>query len=306
LFVGRLVERLKGRFDLINAHTPLPPAVNTSLPLVTTVHSPMRSDTAHTRITNARSLALYFQTPFSVRIESSLFARSRRITAVAAWVAEGLAPYGVPPDSVEVTGNGVESCFLESRNGESRGGYILCVGRLDIGKGLEDLVEAARIMLERDPSSNPCFVIAGKGPLESELRSMISRAGLENYFELRGHIGNRQELVELYQKASMFVLPSHHEGMPTVLLEAMASSLPVVSTAVGGALEVIQDRENGLLVPPSEPEALAEALLTMAKNESLRKQCAANARRKVEQRFSWEAIAGRYLDVYKQALEADS
>jgi glycosyltransferase involved in cell wall biosynthesis len=304
LFVNRLLQRLAPRFDLINAHTPLPPPVRTHLPLVTTVHSPMRSDTAHTRITNLRSLALYFYTPVSVRLEHSLFSLSRRTTAVAGWVAEGLAPYGVQPHQVELTGNGVESCFLESPNGTQKERYILCVGRLDIGKGLEDLVQAARIMLQREPESKPCFVLAGKGPLEAELKSLIARLGLESHFELRGHVGTRQELVELYRKADMFVLPSHHEGMPTVLLEALATGLPVVSTGVGGALEVIIDRENGLLVPPADPQALAEALLTMTHDEELRRRCSANARRTVEERFSWEAVARRYLQVYQSALEA--
>jgi glycosyltransferase involved in cell wall biosynthesis len=304
LFVNRLLHRLAPRFDLVNAHTPLPPPVYTSIPLVTSVHSPMRSDTAHTRITNARSLALFFYTPVSVKIEHSLFALSQRTTAVASWVADGLAPYGVQPREVEVTGNGVENCFLESPNGHQKERYILCVGRLDIGKGLEDLVHAARIMVQQAPQSKPRFVLAGKGPLEAELKSLIARLGLENHFELRGHVRNRQELVELYHRADMFVLPSHHEGMPTVLLEALACGLPVVSTGVGGALEVIIDRENGLLVPPADPEALAGALLTMSRDESLRRHCSANARRTVEERFSWDAVARRYLQVYQSALEA--
>jgi glycosyltransferase involved in cell wall biosynthesis len=304
LFVDRLLHRLEPRFDLVNAHTPLPPPVKTSLPLVTSVHSPMRSDTAHTRITNARSLALYLFTPFSVKIEHSLFNLSRCTTAVARWVADDLALYGMKPQEVELTGNGVESCFFDSPNGTHKESYILYVGRLDIGKGLEDLVQAARIIVQREPDLKPRFILAGKGPMESELKSMIARMGLEYFFELRGHIGSRHELVDLYSKAGIFVLPSHHEGMPTVLLEAMASGLPVVSTAVGGALEVISDRENGLLVPPGDPEALAEAILEMSQDENLRKRCQSSARQTVEERFSWEAVARRYLDVYQGALEA--
>ena len=90
--------------------------------------------------------------------------------------------------------------------------------------------------------------------------------------------------------------------MPTALLEAIASGLPVVSTAVGGAREAVVNGENGLLVPPREPEALAEALLTLLGDSTLRHHLGRNARKTVEQHYSWDAVTERYLACYEQVV----
>jgi glycosyltransferase involved in cell wall biosynthesis len=136
------------------------------------------------------------------------------------------------------------------------------------------------------------------------LRAWVSQAGLERYFDFRGHLGadQRDELVRLYQKAWVFVLPSYHEGMPTVLLEAMASGLPVVSTAVGGAKEVLVNGENGLLVPPRDSHALAYAMRALLENAGLRDYLGRNARETVERCYSWDAIGERYVACYERVL----
>jgi glycosyltransferase involved in cell wall biosynthesis len=306
-FVNKLLRQIEDQFDLINAHTPLPPAVNASLPMVTTVHTPMRSDTAAIVGRGLRHLAVHLQTPISQWIETALFRRSEKITAVASWVAEALEPYGVNPASVTITGNGVEKCFLDKTPVQNKEPLVLYAGRIALGKGLEELVEAARIVIRQysqysDPDLR--FVLAGKGPLLAKLRDRVSQAGMQRYFTFVGHVGagRREDLVRLYRKALLFVLPSHHEGMSTVLLEAMASGLPVVSTAVGGAVEVVVDRENGLLIPPREPNALAAALLTLLKDVSLRDYLGRNARKTIERSYSWDAVGERYLACYEQVV----
>lgn len=305
LFVNRLMQRIEGQFDVINAHTPLPPVVNTRLPMVTTVHSPMKADTAATHGTDLRTVALRLQTPVSARIETALFGRSQKITAVARWVAEALQPYGVEPSEVTITGNGVEPGFLELSANEKKEPIVLYVGRFEASKGLLDLLDAARIVLDRHPVPAPRFVLVGTGPLLDTVRELVSQNGLSGHVELKGQIDadRRPELMELYGQAQLFVLPSHHEGMPTVLLEAMASGLPAVSTAVGGALEVVVNGDNGLLVPPHEPEALASALLSLLSDARLRSEVSRNARTAVQQRYSWEAVAGRYLACYEQVVD---
>jgi glycosyltransferase involved in cell wall biosynthesis len=306
VFVNRLLHQIEGQFDVLNAHTPLPPAVDTRLPMVTTVHSPMKADTAATHGSDLRTLALRLQTPVSARIESALFRRSQKITAVAHWVAEALQLYGVEPAQVTITGNGVEPGFLELSANGNREPIVLYVGRFEASKGLLDLLQAARIVLDRHRGPAPRFVLVGSGPLLGTVREMVSQNGLAGQVELKGQIGvdRRPELMELYRMAQLFVLPSHHEGMPTVLLEAMASGLPAVSTAVGGALELIADGENGLLVPPHEPEALASALLSLLADAGLRSDVGRNARTTVQQRYSWAAVAERYLACYEQAVES--
>ena len=305
VFVNRLLQRIEGQFDLINVHTPLPPVVNTSLPLVTTVHSPMRADTAATPVSDLRTLALHVQTPVAQRIEAALLHRSHKIAAVASWVAEALRPYGVDPAEVTVTGNGVEARFLVAPTVRGKEPTVLYVGRLASGKGLPELVSAARTVVDRHQDPALRFVLVGKGPMLSRLRHLVSEAGLQGRFDFWGDIPaeRRDELVRLYQRSSIFVLPSHHEGMSTVLLEAMACGLPVVSTAVGGAQEVVIDGENGLLVPPQNPKALAEALLTLLRDDRLCQRLGRHAQATIEQYHTWDAVGARYVACYEQVLD---
>jgi glycosyltransferase involved in cell wall biosynthesis len=304
VFVNRLLRRIEGQFDLVNAHTPLPPAVNTSLPLVTTVHSPMRADTAATQVTDLRTLALHLQTPVARRIEAALLGRSQKIAAVASWVAEALRPYGVDPGAVTVTGNGIDACFLQTPAVQDRELIVLYVGRLTAGKGVPELICAARIVVDRHPDPALHFVLVGQGPLRSRLCDLVREAGLQGRVVFRGAIpaARRDELVRLYQQSSAFVLPSHHEGMSTVLLEAMACGLPVVSTAVGGAPEVIDHGRNGLLVPPRDPEALAEALLALLGDDPLCRELGRNAKATIERQYTWEAVGARYVACYERLL----
>lgn len=149
------------------------------------------------------------------------------------------------------------------------------------------------------------FIVVGSGSLHAALQAQVERAGLAARFEFRGQIaaGRREELAALYRTAGIFVLPSHHEGMPTVLLEAMASGAPVISTAVGGALEVVTSGQNGLLVAPRAPEALAEALMALNDDETLRGDLGRKARATVEQRYSWDAVAKQYVACYEQVMD---
>jgi glycosyltransferase involved in cell wall biosynthesis len=304
-FVNRLLRQIEGEFDLINAHTPLPPAVNSSLPVVTTVHSPMRSDTAATIGHDLRTIALRLQTPVSQQIERSLFQRSKGITAVASWVAQALQAYGIDSARVAITGNGVEECFFDPSLNQEREPFILYVGRLQVSKGVQELIEAADIIRKRRPDLPLRVILVGKGPMLPKLQQMVEQANLHAVVTFAGHVGaeSRDQLVQLYRRASIFVLPSHHEGMPTVLLEAMASGTPVISTAVGGASEVVVHGENGLLVPPHEPTLLANALLSLLTEPALRNRLGQNAYCTVVEKFSWQAICRRYLACYEQALD---
>jgi glycosyltransferase involved in cell wall biosynthesis len=304
-YVNRLLRQMAGEFDVVNAHTPLPPAIRTSLPLVTTFHSPMRSDTARTVAGGLHGLLVRLQTPISQGIETALVRRSQRVSAVAGWVAEELRPYGVDPDQVVVTGNGMEDAFLESSALPlPRESFILSVGRLQVGKGVEELIEAARLVEGTRPGVGLRYVIVGDGPLRANLEEQARRAGLSDCVQFVGQIGadQRPALAALYRRAGMFVLSSHHEGMPTVLLEAMAAGAPVISTAVGGALEVIRDGENGLLTPARAPHALADAILRLAEDEALAARLGCAGRESVRRRYSWDAVSEQYLACYRQAI----
>ena len=252
---------------------------------------------------NLRVLALKLQSPISQQIERGIFKKSQMVTAVAKWVADALQPYGLEPANIPVTGNGFELSFSSHpENGKKP--LILYVGRLEVGKGLEDLVEAAILFIRQSPHTPYRFVIVGKGPLQKKLQYDVKNLGLAPYFDMQGHISQerRKDLIQLYKSAAMFVQPSHHEGMSTVILEAMASGLPVIATNVGGAPEVIRDRVNGFLVPIQKPEALASAIEYLAGDAGIREAMGRNARKTMLEKYSWEAVGQKYIECYRTVL----
>ena len=140
---------------------------------------------------------------------------------------------------------------------------IVAVGRLIAKKGFADLVRACRLLMERGKSFR-CAII-GEGPLEQELGEQINQLGLQNCVELPG-AKPQHEIREYLVAASVFVLPSvvdpdgGMDNLPTVIMEAMAAGLPVVSTATGGIPEMVVQNETGFLVPPGDAVALAGAI----------------------------------------------
>ena len=140
---------------------------------------------------------------------------------------------------------------------------IVAVGRLIAKKGFADLVRACRLLMERGKSFR-CAII-GEGPLEQELGEQINQLGLQNCVELPG-AKPQHEIREYLAAASVFVLPSvvdpdgGMDNLPTVIMEAMAAGLPVVSTATGGIPEMVVQNETGFLVPPGDAVALAGAI----------------------------------------------
>lgn len=303
LFANQVVARIAPDVDVFHVHSPLTPVIETRRPILVTVHTPMRADVRSIPPRNISSLLVKLQSPVSYGLEQHLFQRAAQITAVAVSVAHELSEYGVEPSRVEVLGNGVDTTtFSPTQAKPDVPPYVLAAGRLGLRKGFEDLIECARLATAQLP--NLRFRIAGSGPLESSLRAQITRAGLSDRLELLGHIDDRQRMAALYQRAAVFVHPAHYEGLPTVLLEAMACGRPVVATAVSGALDVIQPGENGLLVPPHDPAEMAAAILRLLADPALAERLGRAARRTVEERYSWEKVGSRYLQLYQQLAEA--
>ena len=178
--------------------------------------------------------------------------------------------------------------------------YILFVGRLAPGKGLEDLIQAFFIINRKGRRIK--LVIAGKGFLKKDLEQFVTHNNLDQSITILGHIFDRQQLIELYQNAAIFVLPSHHEGLPTVVLEAMACGCPVVATRVGGLSEVISDGINGKLVAPFNPEQLAQTICEALDDPAFLANMGSKARQTIEDRFSWETIGSNFVKQYERML----
>lgn len=298
-FAQRLVRRLEPDVDLLHLHTPLPPPLRSRCPQLLTVHTSLWGEAGAIRVRDLRSTLVRLQIPFSLAVERRLLARANEVVAVSRSVARELHGYGPQVCTAAVLGNGVDTerfrPMAAQRPGSGGPRYILAAGRLDVRKGLHDLIEAVAELRRRCPDVQ--LYIAGAGPLASQLRACGTASGLDGALHLLGHV-DQQRLVALYCGAAAFAHAAHYEGLPTVLLEAMACERPVVSTAVSGALDLIEDGQNGLLVPSKDPRAMANALCRLLDDGALSARLGSAARRTVEACFSWRVVGQRYERCY--------
>lgn len=166
---------------------------------------------------------------------------------------------------------------------------IVSIGRLIEKKGFPDLIEACRLLRERGIAFR-CEII-GEGPLETLLRDQIAASGLTSVVALTGPLP-QGEVIERLARSALFVLPCVAEAgggmdnLPTVVMEAMAAGLPVVSTAVGGVPEMVSDGVTGRLVPEHQPLALADALAQIVADQRLAQSLGEGGRQRAAELFS--------------------
>lgn len=145
---------------------------------------------------------------------------------------------------------------------------ILFVGQLEPVKGVKYLLEGLSILL-RD-GHQACLTIVGEGDHRSEMERQIADLQLQEHVSLRGYVPWGDKLFNVYREADVFVLPSLMEGIPKVMVEAMASGVPVIATRVGGVESVVSHNVNGKLIEPRSPDAIVEAILDLRGNPKLR------------------------------------
>lgn len=184
--------------------------------------------------------------------------------------------------------------------------FLLGVGRFAEKKGFRYLVQAMPEILQAKPKAK--LVLIGFGPQEGELTRLIDQLHLTDSVLLPGSKSGG-ELAEYFATADIFIGPSvvaqsgDTEGQGVVFLEAMASETAVIASDVGGIKGIVRDRVTGLLIPEKDPAAIAEKILLLAEDLELRKTLARNGRTLVENQYSWETTAERFLDTYRQLLE---
>lgn len=174
---------------------------------------------------------------------------------------------------------------------------LLTVGRLDRQKGLIDLIEAAALVLPRYPQAH--VLLVGEGPERPAIEQAIRDRNLLDRVHLAGW---RPDVPELLAAGYALVLSSHWEGMPNVVLEAMAAGLPVVATRVEGVSELVIEGQTGLLVPAQSPKSLAAALGGILDDPAAAKAMGQGGRERVRGEFSWEKMAARYSALYQSIL----
>lgn len=179
----------------------------------------------------------------------------------------------------------------------------LFVGWLEREKGVMDLLAASLILLKRENCS-VIFTFAGGGNLEAEVASFISEHGLRDRVHARGWTP-MEKMVGLYEAHDLFVLPSHAEGLPNSMIEAMAAGLAVVVTPVGTIPDVIRDGENGVLVPPRDPEALAAAINRLIDNPDLLLSLAAAGHSQAREQFGVEQAVDRFVAAVEDCMRGN-
>jgi glycosyltransferase involved in cell wall biosynthesis len=195
--------------------------------------------------------------------------------------------FHVPPDKCDVWSNSLSdpSPPLELRSARARDDLVVCVGRLDRSKGQDVLIDAWGRCHERFPSTLVQFI--GSGPTLSALQEQATRRGVSGRCVFLGRVPHAQVL-QAMARARVTVVPSRSEAFGLVNIESMAVRTPVIASRVGGIPEIVRDGQDGLLVPPDDPQALADQLARALNDEALRDRLGSNARE-------------RFLRVYEQS-----
>jgi len=213
----------------------------------------------------------------------------------------------IRPEKLVVVHNGVDVASFEEatrRRDEHRrhlglgpeARAILAVSVLRPGKGLEDLLQALPTVVAAVPES--VLLVAGDGPLRDRLQVEADELGLGRGVRW---LGFRRDVPALLAASDLFVLPSHEDAFPTVLLEAMAAGLPVVATDVGGVPEIMEAPAIGRLVPRGSPEALGRSIVELLGQPGTREAMGRAARSRARTLFSTQAWIGRLEAVYARA-----
>lgn len=249
------------------------------------------------------TLQLYVELPRSLILGlKGRLVRSvvHRYIGVSQEVANRLVMMGVPREKIEVVFNAIDVARfaggdiaphgLRMKNGQK---IVFTSARLTEQKGLAFLIQAAAQVPEAQ------FVIAGDGPDRPLLEKQASELGVSDRVSFLGY---RQDIPKLLTQCDVFVLPSLFEGLPVCVLEAMAAGKPVVASAIGGTMEAITDRQNGLLVPPGNASKLASAIQMILSDTVLAESLAAAGKERVVNEFSAERMILSYSRIYRNLL----
>ena len=260
--------------------------------LVTTVHGWVR----HTR-----------RTPLYYRIDQLCLPRYERVICVSDDLLEACLAAGVPAKNCILLENGIDATeYARTRSaseakaalGLPTAGFVIGgVGRLSPEKGFDVLVRSLHALVARGLDAR--VVIVGEGDARPDLERLAAEIGLSDRVHL---VGWQADVRGYFEAMDVFALSSLREGLPNVVLEAMAMEAPVVSTRVNGVPRLIQDGRNGFLVDAGDINGLTAALANLLANDGLRATFRAEGRRTVETRYSFATRMQRLKNLYDELL----
>jgi len=295
----RTVRRECGAFlpDLVHVHWWVPggfavwPGGAAGRPVVLTSHG--------------TDLFLLDRFPAARRLAGPIFRSARAVTVISSPLVERVERFGVPRDRITVLPMPLTADrFTGSPQDERKAGAMLFVGRLIERKGAEFAIRALAELRQKGRAAR--LTIVGDGPERPRLEALIKELGLFGVAELAGALSH-ESVAEHYRSASVLLMPAvtdwkgEQEGFGMVLVEAMATGLPVVATRSGGIPDVVTDGVTGLLVPERDPAALASAAAHILDDPALARGLVEAARRELDTRFAPDAIARGYEAVYRRA-----
>ena len=286
-------------FDIVHAHEVKSDVIAylasllRRVPIVTTMHG---------WIGNSRKARVF------TRVDRRVVRGFDRVIAVSGQIERELAAAGVPSDRLRLLHNAI---VLDRYRRTGRSGWLAAhsggvpmtrpvlasIGRLSFEKGHADLIEALAVLARR--GRRVSLVLAGDGPERSHLVEQIRSRGLEGSVLLPGYLAEPQRLLE---ESDLMVLPSHTEGLPNAVLEALAMEVPVLATRVGGTPEVVTHGETGWLVPSRQPDALADGIEAFLADPEGWRRMAGRGRAIVEENFSFERRTRRLEALYAEMI----
>lgn len=239
------------------------------------------------------------------RYERRALASADSVLALSPYTARSIAAILDKTDDIPLAFCGVDTSLFTPREPDAiRSGettpYILCVARLfDARKNVIMLLKAYASLV-RERKDIPSLRLVGE-PLSAEAATLLESFGIADKVLCTGPT-HGESLAALYREAMFFVLPSDEEGLGIVILEAMASGIPVISTACGGPEVAVDDGVTGFLTPVRDQEALARAMSRLIDDDALRRQLGAAGRKKAEAQFSLVATSDVFLRQYERLL----
>jgi len=234
-----------------------------------------------------------------IALQRAAYSCAQRVIANSAAVAARLRHEGVAHWAIDVIPNGIDVGAFTTRS--HAGGplrRVIMVANLRPEKAHEVLIDAAASLVATNPDLE--FRIVGDGPRLAELTALAAARGVGNHVRFFGH---RDDVPALLRDSDIFVLPSRSEAFPNGLIEAMAAGLPVVATAVGGIVELVQHGKNGLLVRPGNSRDLANAIQQLIDDRGRAAALACEARRSIEACYSFERMVREFERVYLRELQ---
>jgi glycosyltransferase involved in cell wall biosynthesis len=240
------------------------------------------------------------------RLDRWSLPKADRVVTVCDAFSRKLVKLGVPRERIHVQHNSIrpepavsptETQLLRRKlDLKENQQMILAVGRLSKEKAQIDLLRAFKNLGETHGEFDAWLVIVGDGPERESLAAAAASLGVSDRVVFTGQVNNAKVY---FRAADVLVNPSHSEGSPYVLLEAMAAGLPIVATEVGGVPEMVENNETALLVPDNDPQAMADAIARLLADRELAVRLAENAGKVVSSRFSPQAYVQSLAEIYR-------